>query len=254
MEMERINEDTIRVVVTNDDLAERDISVIELLGNQEAIERFFYSILEEVDATHDFEDNDAVTFQVLPNRNGLELFISKDLNEDNTMMTGILDSMFGKRDVSETNDDVSDALLEQLLDNDTDRPENKNSKSEDNVKRISEKIADSAQQLSEDLARRSQKPIDKELILQFTDFESIIQFSKILQDDAVIDTSLVEYKKNYFLKVMVDNTMTVNNMKDLTAVALEFGRLTPIAVEVLAEHGRTIFASQALEQVKSYFK
>ena len=46
MEMERINEDTIRVVVTNDDLAERSISVIDLLGNQEEIERFFYNILE----------------------------------------------------------------------------------------------------------------------------------------------------------------------------------------------------------------
>lgn len=70
MEMERINEDTIRVVVTNDDLAERSISVIDLLGNQEEIERFFYNILEEVDVEHDFENNEAVTFQVLPNRNG----------------------------------------------------------------------------------------------------------------------------------------------------------------------------------------
>ena len=57
MEMERINEDTIRVVVTNDDLAERSISVIDLLGNQEEIERFFYNILEEVDVEHDFENN-----------------------------------------------------------------------------------------------------------------------------------------------------------------------------------------------------
>lgn len=38
MEMERINEDTIRVVVTNDDLAERSMTVIDLLGNQEEIE------------------------------------------------------------------------------------------------------------------------------------------------------------------------------------------------------------------------
>ena len=79
MEMERINEDTIRVVVTNDDLAERSISVIDLLGNQEEIERFFYNILEEVDVEHDFENNEAVTFQVLPNRNGLELLSTQCL-------------------------------------------------------------------------------------------------------------------------------------------------------------------------------
>ena len=117
MEMERINEDTIRVVVTNDDLAERSISVIDLLGNQEEIERFFYNILEEVDVEHDFENNEAVTFQVLPNRNGLELFISKNIG-DKAMMDGVINSMFGNRDAGDVNDDVSDSLLEQLLDND----------------------------------------------------------------------------------------------------------------------------------------
>ena len=116
MEMERINEDTIRVVVTNDDLAERSISVIDLLGNQEEIERFFYNILEEVDVEHDFENNEAVTFQVLPNRNGLELFISKNIG-DKAMMDGVINSMFGNRDAGDVNDDVSDSLLEQLLDN-----------------------------------------------------------------------------------------------------------------------------------------
>ena len=54
------------------------MSVLSLLGNQEEIERFFYNILEEGDVEHDFENNEAVTFQVLPNRNGLELFISKN--------------------------------------------------------------------------------------------------------------------------------------------------------------------------------
>ena len=68
MEMERINEDTIRVVIGNDDLNERGIRVLDLLGNHKQIESFFYSILEEVDVDHQFQDNDAVTFQVLPNK------------------------------------------------------------------------------------------------------------------------------------------------------------------------------------------
>ncbi|MCK8624767.1 adaptor protein MecA [Apilactobacillus xinyiensis] len=86
MEMERINEDTIRVLINNDDLDERGITVLDLLGNRKQIEGFFYSILEEVDSEHQFQKDGAVTFQVLPNKNGLELFISKgEIDQDDSM-------------------------------------------------------------------------------------------------------------------------------------------------------------------------
>ena len=49
MEMENINENTIRVLIENSDLEERGITFLDLLGNQKQIESFFYSILEEVD-------------------------------------------------------------------------------------------------------------------------------------------------------------------------------------------------------------
>ena len=70
MEMERINDNTIRVMIENNDLKERGISIMELLGNHDKIESFFYSILSEVDVDHDFSDDDQVTFQILPNKNG----------------------------------------------------------------------------------------------------------------------------------------------------------------------------------------
>ena len=77
MEMERINANTIRVMLGNDDLAQRGITVLDLLGNHKQIESFFYSILDEVDKDHTFATNEAVTFQVMPSQSGLELLISK---------------------------------------------------------------------------------------------------------------------------------------------------------------------------------
>ena len=38
MEMERINENTIRVLIGNDDLDKRGITVLDLLGNHKQIE------------------------------------------------------------------------------------------------------------------------------------------------------------------------------------------------------------------------
>ena len=49
MEMKRINENTIRVLLNNEDLNERGITVLDLLNHNQQIEDFFYSILEEVE-------------------------------------------------------------------------------------------------------------------------------------------------------------------------------------------------------------
>lgn len=87
MEMEQINDNTIRVLIDNDDLEERGITVLDLLGSQNQIEAFFYSILEEVDIDDSFKKNDMITFQVVPNKAGLELYISKDNNIDPAIFT-----------------------------------------------------------------------------------------------------------------------------------------------------------------------
>jgi len=88
MEIEHINDDTIRVRIENSDLEERGYTFLDLLGNQKQIETFFYSILEEVDIDEDFQESDAVTFQVMPNRNGLELFISKNTDVHDNFLSG----------------------------------------------------------------------------------------------------------------------------------------------------------------------
>ncbi|MCH3905389.1 MAG: adaptor protein MecA [Lactobacillus sp.] len=77
MQVDRINQNTLRVRMDAAELKKRGITMLDLLGNKSDIQKFFYSILEEVDKDHLFAGTDAVTFQVMPNGNGLELLISK---------------------------------------------------------------------------------------------------------------------------------------------------------------------------------
>ena len=72
MEMERINDDTILVRIENEDLQERGTSVPELLANPGEIEEFFHSILVEMDVIDQFEDSEGMSFQVMPNPEGIE--------------------------------------------------------------------------------------------------------------------------------------------------------------------------------------
>lgn len=78
MEMERINDDLIKVLIGVQDLKERGVNFLDLIGDQKRIERFFHSILEEIDADKHFQESDTVTFQVIPNAEGLELYISRN--------------------------------------------------------------------------------------------------------------------------------------------------------------------------------
>ena len=246
MEMERINDDTIRVVVTNDDLAERSISVIDLLGNQEEIERFFYNILEEVDVNHDFENNEAVTFQVLPNRNGLELFISKNIG-DKAMMDGVINSMFGNRTETDLNDDVSESLLAQLLDNDGVEEPKPAAKNTTGDAQIVDKIVQAAQEVARDQHDAQQ------IIVKFKDFEAVIQLAKMLKT-MTMPSRLMDYHQAYYLELTVTDIATHTQIQDVTAIVREYGEVVTLAPEVLTEHGKVIFKADALEQILELFK
>lgn len=77
MQVDRINENTIRVRINKAELEKRGLHVLDLLGDKSKIQQFFYSILDEVDTDHTFSQEAPVTFQVMPNNGGLELLISK---------------------------------------------------------------------------------------------------------------------------------------------------------------------------------
>src|SRR5699024_11460090 len=67
----------------NDDLIERYNSFIDNMRNQNEVDHNFMSILEEVDVSQKFQHTEAITFQVMPKRNGIDLYISKGFGDDN---------------------------------------------------------------------------------------------------------------------------------------------------------------------------
>jgi len=243
MEMERINEDTIRVVIGNDDLNERGIRVLDLLGNHKQIESFFYSILEEVDVEHQFQDNDAVTFQVLPNRNGLELFISKNSENLQDTITKATQSS-DQSDDSDSQDDVSEYLKRKLMQTDTNQTE------------MGKGVAHNQTKDTNDLDPYIDDPDTptKEYVLKFDQFEDVIALAQMFRPEGVA-SNLFKYRAQYYLELVffVDQSSTAV-IKDDVAVALEYAHLTNISADVLLEHGEKVMSNAALETVRHYFK
>lgn len=216
MEIEHINEDTIRVTIENSDLEERGITFLDLLGNQKQIEKFFYSILEEVDIDEEFQESEAVTFQVMPNNNGLELFISKGSNF--------------KEDLSHV-DDLKETLSSKTL------SDNLNDTKGDEVEEYI-----------------NQDNQTKEAIVILRNFEQMILLSKVLYLESGA-SNLYTYDNNYYLHlIFFTEEMKEKTSDEELAIALEYGEKSTISSEVLQEYAEKIMETNALELTRYHFK
>lgn len=214
MEMEHINENTIRVMIGHKDLEERGVSFLDLLGNHKEIESFFYSILEEVDIEDDFRGSEAVTFQVLPKGDGLELFISKNLpNEE--VLPNAEDSL--------NSSDIKEFIQQQILNNE---------------KELSHNIGDTS---------------EYQVIFSFDDFEHMIQLATEVElKSAWTDLYVLEDVYHLVVHFCMEN-LNQTNVENQIARILEFVDRSNRTSETLNEYGQNLMKRNAIERVKFYF-
>ena len=207
MEMEHINENTIRVNIENTDLEERGITFLDLLGNQRQIENFFYSILEEVDIHEEFQETDSVTFQVVPKKNGLELYISKGNSAK----------------------DIPKDLLQDWQEGLKDKASNLQEKPE------GVELVDELTQYKENNENGQEKAV-----FMFESFEDLILLSRTLFLECGMST-LYSYKETYYMEIVffVDE-MRIRTPEQEKAIALEFGQRGRVTEDVLAEYGKAL--------------
>ena len=215
MEMEHINENTIRVMIGHEDLEERGVSFLDLLGNHREIENFFYSILEEVDIEDEFRSSEAVTFQVLPKGDGLELFISKNLpNEE----------MLQNDENSLDSDDVTEFIQQQILNNEV----------EESDERISDEI-------------------EHQAIFAFDDFEQMIQLANNVElESAWTDIYLLDDVYHLVVHFWMEN-LSQMDVENQIARVLEYAEKSDRTNETLNEYAKLIMERNALERTRFYF-
>ncbi|ALS01246.1 adaptor protein MecA [Enterococcus silesiacus] len=216
MEMEHINENTIRVLIGNEDLADRGITFLDLLGNHKEVENFFYSILEEVDVEDEFQGSEAVTFQVLPKSDGLELFISKNASIDE------VSNFEGFNDLN--SEEVSNIIRKQ----------------------IEEDFAEETQDFTDTTV--------KNLVFELNDFDTMVQLANEVFLQSVI-ANLYTFKGTYYLQVIfLLDELGKNNVENELAQLLEYANLSAVTPETLNEYGTCIMERNALELTRYYFE
>lgn len=122
MRMEKINSGTIKVTITNQELDERGIDLLSLLGDEDGIESFLYSILDEIDVDDEFKSTGAVSFQVLPNSNGLDMFIkNKNVFDNQNQINNNDDEVTSDQEENDDNDVYDGADSEMFTDTGEDK-------------------------------------------------------------------------------------------------------------------------------------
>ncbi|MDF7638546.1 adaptor protein MecA [Lactobacillus sp. ESL0791] len=225
MHVDHINENTIRVQIGKDELARRGLKVLDLLGDKNKIQHFFYSILDEIDTDHTFTQDVPVTFQVMPSKGGLDLLITK--------VTGSQGDNFA-----------------QMLGANPAAGVNK----EEEAKKDSRR---SFFDLAPDSASDTEKPSWQKQIKQlycFKNLGAVIELADNLRVSE-LTSSLYFANDKYFLALAFsDENEHEVNPADVWVVADEFGfKVQNIMLEHIEKLGDCIFHDDALEQLRYYF-
>ena len=220
MEMERINDDTILVRIENEDLLERGTSVPELLANPIEIEEFFHSILVEMDVIDQFEDSEGMSFQVMPNPEGIELYVTKYVEKKDTEA----DSECFVRNLVDT--------IQHSLGHRMGKPKKE--------KKVEAPVE----------TEKTLEPLDCTVF--FDSFEDFVQLAKLYPYN-VQKSSLYRYSNYYFLHVYQDVFGEEDFTADL-ALLREFGEFSRVSWEVVQEYGEVMIKEKAIETAKKYFK
>lgn len=245
METYRINEDTIKVILGPDDLENRGVTMLDLLGNRKQIESFFYSILEEIDVDNSFANNEAVTFQVMPETksNGLVLLISKG----NTPMDQIKNNFENTQNNTQSEENVDgkdwESFFKENLDINASYPENLEKNNEFN----------NDTNLN---VKKTEKPARNtfETVVKFSDFEDFVMLSEALQIDSLV-SNLWLYNDEYYLDLLIFvNDLEDMKLKEVLAIISEYSQKTLVTAAVLSEYGKKIMENSALQTAKHYFK
>ncbi|RLK64207.1 hypothetical protein D3H64_00060 [Atopobacter sp. AH10] len=242
MEVERINDRTIRVSIHKDDLEGRGIEFLDLLGDHKQVEQFFHSILEELDEVEDFTSSDAVTFQVMPSSDGLDLLITH-------------------RDFDEMGQEEEMEHFLEMLQNQSKQlgffsKEGLSGLEKSQLGKLEEKLDDEKKSSDDEMKRKVQRDLQPEsFTCMTTDIEPLLAMAR----DRLVpeaDTSLYALPEmsGYALLVTLNPEYFSPGSAQLVSLLFsEYSQASSLSKEWLDEYGKLLIERDALASLRRTF-
>ncbi|MGN7387063.1 adaptor protein MecA [Sporosarcina sp. SAFN-015] len=216
MEIERINDNTVKFYLSYIDIEERGFTREEVWYNRDKSEELFWEMMDEINDETEFEVEGPLWIQVHAMNNGIEVTVTRAQVSDNDESDG----QFGLDDSRKPfePDPSMFANSEQLMSELNDEP----------VVWTSDMFV-------------------------FDEFENVISLSKVIPQFAV-ESSLYSFENKFYLYVVYDESkMDDDDKSDYCSLVSEYGSLSQVTIHRLEEYGKVIMESDVMATVNKYF-
>ncbi|WP_181349132.1 adaptor protein MecA [Thalassobacillus sp. CUG 92003] len=230
MEIERINENTVKFYISYHDVEERGFDREEIWYNRERSEQLFWEMMDEVNDQENFQADGPLWIQVQAMDKGLEVIVTKaQLSQDGQKLE--LPTEEGKTIDMPVDEKIESLLEDKFNGNDTSQDDQQEDDTDD---------------------VKPYEPLT--FTIRFEDFEDVIQLSHYYQPEEGIDHRLFHFDDRYYLYIQFhDENMSDDHQENILSQLLEFGYESSVTIHRLEEYGKTIFNDKALTQLKAYF-
>ncbi|MFO1445554.1 adaptor protein MecA [Bacillus sp. Bva_UNVM-123] len=218
MEIERINDNTVKFYISYVDIEERGFERDEIWYNRERSEELFWEMMDEVHQEEEFTVEGPLWIQVQALDKGLEILVTKaQLSKDGQKFELPVPE-------DKTKDLPVDERIEEMLD--------------EHFNHDVEEI-----ELEEDL----------DFLLSFNDFEDLLSLANRGRLD-LIQTKLFSFENKYYLYAeFPEEHFTEDEIDNLLSILLEYGVETQVTIHRVEEYGKLIIAENVFEQLRAYF-
>lgn len=233
MEIERINENTLKLSISYNDIEQRGFHRDEIWYNRDRSEELFWEVMDEIN--EDFNPNGPLWIQVQALEKGLEIIVTQAqmpimpkknnlFDESNTFDP--LESL-----VNTFKENVFYAIEGEVDDDDDDDEED----------------------YELDAMDQTNKKVRTQFIFLFKDIENLIHLSKRIQLDH-LNTKLYANNNQYYLMIQFP-TEDYNEkvLYDQLSIILEYGDESRLTVAYLEDYGKLILEGNVISQLKTYF-
>jgi adapter protein MecA 1/2 len=222
MEIERINEHTVKFYISYLDIEERGFDRDEIWYNRERSEELFWEMMDEVHEEEEFMVEGPLWIQIQALDKGLEVIVTKaQVAKDGQKFE--LPFSDDKLKEIPVDDNVS-AILEQNF--------NHTGTSKDEL------IEEEDQQL--------------QFVIKFNDLENLISLSKYSLLTGM-KNHLYSLDGNYYLFIEFNYEVLDEEIENTLSIILEYGQESRVTIHRLEEYGKVIAKEHALKVIKKHF-
>jgi len=220
MEIERINENTVKFYISYIDIEERGFNREEIWYDRERSEELFWEMMDEIHHEEEFIPDGPLWIQVQALEKGLEVLVTKaQLSKD------------GQRfELPIPEDKLKNIPLTEPF-----------------AEFFADHFEESDSQEGEDASQIY------EMVMVFKEFEDLISLAKVDQFENVL-TKLFNFENRYYLYVEFPaHEFEEEDIDDILSRMLEFGEESPVTIHRLEEYGKIIMKENVFSTINTFF-